>query len=224
MAALDSTLGAIEIGILLSSCLYGAMAVQAYNYYQANFKNDGIISYRVVELSKFDSKFRWLIILTITVGTVVDIMNTAGLCFCLTSKKKDVARRSRQLTETLMLWSLETGFITRYEPKFRRSTSELNGTMQYVQCDHVDLSVWMCFLVFSAKLYSNSLLASLNGRLTLRHAMATTHITMSTLGTFEARRATRNEVHIDIAPQSVPSMIGGDASMKDMAFDTDIPQ
>ena len=43
MGALDTTIGAVEIGISISSCLYGIMAVQAYNYYQANFKSDGLV-------------------------------------------------------------------------------------------------------------------------------------------------------------------------------------
>ncbi|KAF9456596.1 hypothetical protein BDZ94DRAFT_335610 [Collybia nuda] len=38
--ALDSTLGAIQIGIIISIFLYGAMCVQAFTYYQAGFEKE----------------------------------------------------------------------------------------------------------------------------------------------------------------------------------------
>jgi hypothetical protein len=38
--ALDSTLGAVQIGIVISLCLYGAMCVQVFNYYQAGFQKE----------------------------------------------------------------------------------------------------------------------------------------------------------------------------------------
>ncbi|KAI0311928.1 hypothetical protein OF83DRAFT_1166158 [Amylostereum chailletii] len=38
--SLDSTIGAIEIGVLLSFILFGATVVQLYIYYQSNFVND----------------------------------------------------------------------------------------------------------------------------------------------------------------------------------------
>ncbi|THU83297.1 hypothetical protein K435DRAFT_765929 [Dendrothele bispora CBS 962.96] len=37
---LDASLGALLIGIILGQCLYGALCVQVFCYYQHNFKND----------------------------------------------------------------------------------------------------------------------------------------------------------------------------------------
>jgi len=38
--AQDPDLGAIELGVVLSSVLYGQCLIQTYNYYMASFKND----------------------------------------------------------------------------------------------------------------------------------------------------------------------------------------
>jgi hypothetical protein len=40
---LNVTLGAVELGTMLSSVLYGIILIQAYKYYQASFKNDGYL-------------------------------------------------------------------------------------------------------------------------------------------------------------------------------------
>lgn len=41
MPSLGETLGAIELGVLFASMLYGVLLVQVYNYYQRNF-TDGL--------------------------------------------------------------------------------------------------------------------------------------------------------------------------------------
>jgi len=40
MPSLDASLGAIEIGVIVSSALFGLLIVQCYTYYQADFKDE----------------------------------------------------------------------------------------------------------------------------------------------------------------------------------------
>ena len=43
MPTLDDTLGAIEVGVLVSTILFGVLIVQCYTYYQAGFKDQWLI-------------------------------------------------------------------------------------------------------------------------------------------------------------------------------------
>ncbi|KAI0316045.1 hypothetical protein OF83DRAFT_1060962 [Amylostereum chailletii] len=49
--SLDLTIGAIEVGVLLSFILFGATVVQLYTYYQSNFVHDG----RALKTDSFSS-------------------------------------------------------------------------------------------------------------------------------------------------------------------------
>ncbi|KAJ4469261.1 hypothetical protein J3R30DRAFT_3304311 [Lentinula aciculospora] len=65
---LDASLGALIIGSILAFCLYGAMCVQVYCYYQHNFKKDPSWIKFLVNLSLFSCcvlTYIWIFIETI---------------------------------------------------------------------------------------------------------------------------------------------------------------
>jgi len=43
MSSVDLSLGTIELGVLLSTVLYGVMVVQSYTYYRAGFKDPWLV-------------------------------------------------------------------------------------------------------------------------------------------------------------------------------------
>jgi len=52
MSALDKSLGAIEVGVLVSTILFGFFIAQCYTYYQAGFKDKWIIQALVSSMSR----------------------------------------------------------------------------------------------------------------------------------------------------------------------------
>ncbi|THU85951.1 hypothetical protein K435DRAFT_684652 [Dendrothele bispora CBS 962.96] len=67
---LDASLGALLIGIILGQCLYGALCVQVFCYYQHNFKNDPLYI-------KFMVVWCWLLETVHTVFLCVTLYQTA---------------------------------------------------------------------------------------------------------------------------------------------------
>ncbi|KAF9456597.1 hypothetical protein BDZ94DRAFT_1275250 [Collybia nuda] len=250
--ALHSTLGAVQIGIIISVCLYGVLCVQAFTYYQAGFKDSlhtrllvvwclivetihtifitiylyqvtvghfGDYGYlpgahwplvfsvfissllsapvqvffalRVFVLSKnrylfaasafasivcvalsllnailaergptliiFQEKYLSLATWNIGFGGVINSVNTATLCYYLLKGKSKI-NRSRMIIDKLVTWTIETGLLT--------SLCSVLGVAFILSMKHN--FIWVCPLIFSAKLYSNSFYATLNGRLSLR--------------------------------------------------------
>ncbi|KAA1476147.1 hypothetical protein DENSPDRAFT_843047 [Dentipellis sp. KUC8613] len=251
--SLGLTLGSIEIGVLISSILFGVTTVQLYLYYQGKFKDlwwtrglvwliwltellhtvffwiylyrvtvtyygdpthlveshwtlnvssffDGLIggsvqayfAFRVYRFSQnlpllllswavslvqfsgalattiigqhttlpfFAAHYEWIVTMTLSLCVFVDIINTVGLCYFLWTRKSGL-RSTNEIVEKLIIWTVETGLVTTVAALLMLITSRALP----------DTSVWICISVFYAKLYSNSLLASLNGRTFLRRS------------------------------------------------------
>jgi hypothetical protein len=98
LPALDSTLGAIQIGIVLSICLYGAMCVQGFNYYQAEFQNE-YLYVRVLVRSTISLKFWRCNQIFFEIGCLVLVSISIQLkpqtqTNCLTASLKESSRPS----------------------------------------------------------------------------------------------------------------------------------
>ncbi|KAF5347855.1 hypothetical protein D9758_013836 [Tetrapyrgos nigripes] len=75
---LGTSLGAVELGIMLSSVLYGVVVIQSYKYYQASFKNDSAL----LKTTKFNSYhsaletlhtvFQWIYLYSTTITSFGD--------------------------------------------------------------------------------------------------------------------------------------------------------
>jgi len=67
----SSGLGSIELGVLLSSVLFGIILIQTYKYYQASFKRDNIILKCIVSLMHLEiSSKEKLMIINSKVGSL----------------------------------------------------------------------------------------------------------------------------------------------------------
>ncbi|GAW08191.1 hypothetical protein LENED_010237 [Lentinula edodes] len=241
---LDASLGAIIIGSILAFCLYGAMGIQVYCYYQHNFNKDpfwikfltvvthfgdysyltvahwplsysvamstlisapvqtfyafristlskkvwvlclsilasiirvalgftdAALSEKATELLVFQHKFLGYIVGALAVGIAVDIVNTISLILLLLKNKGMSMRSSRKTIDRLVLWTVETGLLT----------SIANFMSLILALSIQSQATWVGPILFTAKLYSNALLASLNGRVSLKATISLVHTHIS---------------------------------------------
>ncbi|KAK7008251.1 Saposin B-type domain-containing protein [Favolaschia claudopus] len=102
--------------------------------------------------------FNWEIIVVSSIGPAVDIIVAASLIYYLWDRRKTDFKQTRGMVDTLIIWTVETTLLT-----------TLSGVMQLVLflSRRHDLS-WLVFFLIQGKLFSNSLMASLNGRTRFR--------------------------------------------------------
>ncbi|KAL0569104.1 hypothetical protein V5O48_012865 [Marasmius crinis-equi] len=120
---------------------------------------------KVDSLQIFRNEGIGYIVSVLAVGITVDILNTTALALILARQKGHAVRNSRRMIDKLVLWTIETGLLTSVASF---ASFLLVFTRPYQ-------AAWICPVSFTAKLFSNSLLASLNGRVSLRASNATVH-------------------------------------------------
>ncbi|KAJ7020863.1 hypothetical protein C8F04DRAFT_1403337, partial [Mycena alexandri] len=114
---------------------------------------------QMTTMARYEAKWGWLATVCWSVSTVNDWTITATLVFLLhTRRRTGVHQRTAALVDKLITWSIETGMLT--------SASSLASLLFFVTMK--DNFIWLAVFTVSARLFSNSLLASLNSRTTLR--------------------------------------------------------
>ncbi|KAJ7113192.1 hypothetical protein C8R44DRAFT_856165 [Mycena epipterygia] len=98
-------------------------------------------------------QWRWLVSTALSLGLAVDILITGSMCHFLRKMRSCESKRTRTMVDTLIVWSIESTILT--------STASIIQIILFMT--RTDL-VWSCFFIIQAKLFSNSMLASLNGR------------------------------------------------------------
>ncbi|KAF8879711.1 hypothetical protein BD779DRAFT_1627947 [Infundibulicybe gibba] len=124
--------------------------------------------------------FGWLITAALSVGAAVDVLIAVSLCYYLQQLMTPVTmRRTARIVDRLISWTIQTGLVT--------SMASVAAAICFQTMKRNE--VWLAIYIVLAKLYSNSLLLSLNVRTvnrTLEQAPPTTMATAtSKLGTLE---------------------------------------
>ncbi|KAF7293803.1 hypothetical protein HMN09_01176100 [Mycena chlorophos] len=145
----------------------------------------------------FDTKYHWLLL----VPTAMNVVNDNSITICLVllllwTRQKKGFRNTVLLLDQLLKWTLETGMLT--------SIFSCLNLAFYVQ--QPDNFIWIALQVVRARVFANSLLASLNSRDALR--------TMSTQKTGNTWGASTNghtatSANISFRGQQVASGFGG---------------
>ncbi|KAJ7248658.1 hypothetical protein C8J57DRAFT_715118 [Mycena rebaudengoi] len=98
-------------------------------------------------------QWRWLVTTTLSLDLTVDLLTTASLCYCLWNMRSCESKRTRTIVDTLILWAVESTILT--------SAASVLQIILFITRDDL---VWAGVFMIQAKLFSNALLASLNGR------------------------------------------------------------
>ncbi|KAF8516665.1 hypothetical protein JB92DRAFT_2909896 [Gautieria morchelliformis] len=113
----------------------------------------GVTSMQSKTLPHFVAQFQWLVTSTIVVAASTDVLTTASLCYYLLHRRSGFEATDRLITK-IVFWSVETGLIT------------CICAITIVACCLTMPSnfIWIGLLMFYAKFFSNTLMASLNAR------------------------------------------------------------
>ncbi|EJD00103.1 uncharacterized protein FOMMEDRAFT_159715 [Fomitiporia mediterranea MF3/22] len=105
----------------------------------------------------FNAKFKWIIVLVLAVGAVNDVLIAAGLSLYL-SKSRSGIKTTDRIVNRLIKFTIQSGLLT----------SVVATAMLICYLTMPDNFIWLALFVFLAKTYSNSFLATLNARKSLR--------------------------------------------------------
>ncbi|THU98241.1 hypothetical protein K435DRAFT_777609 [Dendrothele bispora CBS 962.96] len=141
------------------------------------------------KINTYLEEFKWLVTSALAVGAVVDVAITVALCIVLRSNTT-VQPRTKQIIDKLVLWTIETGLLT-----------SICAIIEVILMQTKDNLLWAFFFFMSAKFYSNSLLASLNGRVLLQLIQQDpTSISRSlALQSMEARSFSQRNLEVHVA-------------------------
>lgn len=109
------------------------------------------------ELAVFAVKFNWLLTILLVATFIVDVVVACAVAYFL-AKSRTGFLRSDRLIRRLILFSIETGLIT----------SVIATVVLIIFLTKPHTFTWIGLLLILAKVYSNSLLYSLNARRHLR--------------------------------------------------------
>ncbi|KAJ7027473.1 hypothetical protein C8F04DRAFT_89231 [Mycena alexandri] len=117
-----------------------------------------ITAFRMTALPIFEAQFGWLITTAASIGVGNDLLITVTLVLVLQKQRGEVQARTIPLVDRLIVWTMETGLMT--------TVASLATLICFLTMK--GNLIWGGVFVVVSRLYSNSVLASLNSRATLR--------------------------------------------------------
>ncbi|KAF9456207.1 hypothetical protein BDZ94DRAFT_1315362 [Collybia nuda] len=125
----------------------------------------------------------WLLYSIFTSAASADIAIAASMCYYLLKKRNQGLKRTVRVIDRLVIWTIQTGLLTRYSQTFsvigggliaRFSVTAITITITYaVQKENF---AWLGLLNFLTNLYPTALFTLLNGRSNLKADDLTTDI------------------------------------------------
>ncbi|KAJ7118435.1 hypothetical protein C8R43DRAFT_1036276 [Mycena crocata] len=117
-----------------------------------------------VDFTGYLARFGWLLNAVWSISAANDVLIAGTLAFYLYRARFDAQKRTVVLLDKLIAWSIETGALT----------SAVNIVILASYLRMANTYLWLALFVITARLFANSLLASLNSRHTIR-AMDAAH-------------------------------------------------
>ncbi|KAJ7029228.1 hypothetical protein C8F04DRAFT_1288750 [Mycena alexandri] len=117
-----------------------------------------VYGFRTKTIPDYEVEWAWLLNSLWSVAAGNDLIIAGTLVYWLSRRRPEGDRRTVALVDKLVAWTMETGAVT--------SAAGLLTLICFVTMK--TNYIWIAFFVVAARLYSNSLLASLNSRASLR--------------------------------------------------------
>jgi len=144
---------------VLSKSLWIPMLCWAMALFQFAARTVGIFGFGIREpLAEFVAKFNWLFDAVWVVGSANDLLIAATLVFLLYRQRSNAHKSTAAMVDKLITWTIETGVVT------SMAGIIMLGFFVSTQTSFV----WLAWYLVIARLFSNSLMASLNSRASLR--------------------------------------------------------
>ncbi|KAJ6574137.1 hypothetical protein B0H19DRAFT_1371349 [Mycena capillaripes] len=130
---------------------------------------------RMTSFVTYEAQFKWLMNTVWVIGAANDIGITVSSVYLLHTERNEIHSKTVPLVDKLIVWTIESGMMT--------SAWALLTLIFFATMGHN--FVWLASYIIGARVFANSLLASLNGRSTLRAMETPTsqiHIPSTTTG------------------------------------------
>ncbi|KAJ7578232.1 hypothetical protein C8J56DRAFT_969458 [Mycena floridula] len=132
-------------------------------------------------ITQFKAKYPYCIPFSFSLSLTIDMLNTCSICYYLHRSRTEF-KATNALIDHVMIWAIETGLII----------SICAVLMLILEVSRPDWNIWIGFLMFYTKLYSNAFFVSLNGRSMLREYSS---VVQSTI-TFAQGQSIQPAVHV----------------------------
>ncbi|CAA7270139.1 unnamed protein product [Cyclocybe aegerita] len=115
-------------------------------------------AFQMTTLAQYQKEWKWLLTTVLAIGAAVDIIVAAALCYHLRIQRSNSHEKTAMMIDKIIAWTIQTGLMT-----------SLTGLVMLICFLAMPGNfVWLAFFMFLARMFSNSLLASLNARSILR--------------------------------------------------------
>ncbi|KAH6904678.1 hypothetical protein BKA70DRAFT_1296083 [Coprinopsis sp. MPI-PUGE-AT-0042] len=122
----------------------------------------GVQAAQAMDLAVYRRDWGWLITALLVAGAFIDITIAVSMMYYLVHKREKVFARAAQMIDKIVQYTICTGLLT--------SMGAVSMVIVYYSLPHT--LEWLAVYTCLAKLYSNSLLAALNSRTTLRQGLS----------------------------------------------------
>ncbi|KAL0946359.1 hypothetical protein HGRIS_012592 [Hohenbuehelia grisea] len=141
-----------------------------------------VVMFRTSLVDFTSRHWSWLPTTCLVIGAVVDITVAAGLCLNLVKERRTTFTKTTKLIDRIMIMTIQTGLAT--------SALTLAVTICFLTI--TDSFAWVALYVCLARVFSNSLLATLNYRHHLRHPTEISTLRLAHSGTGDGQRQVFN--------------------------------
>lgn len=114
-------------------------------------------SYTSDTLLHFKHKWDWILVTSLAISTAVDVLIAGSLCYFLWKRRDGAFARTTTVVDQLIMWSIQTGLLT-----------SIGTVVMLILFLVVHNHAWLAVFFVISRLFSNSLMASLNARAKLR--------------------------------------------------------
>ncbi|CAA7263560.1 unnamed protein product [Cyclocybe aegerita] len=175
---------------------YAYIGIFCMSLSSIRFVGSVYLSYRAVT-SKSVQDYRennsWLVTTLLSTGASIDVIIAVSMLYYLSKKRSQAFERIATVIDRLIAYTVRTGLLT--------SVAAVVLLICY-QAMPNNL-VWLALYTSLAKLYSNSLLASLNSRQELREASSTSMPSLDRFSRGRSSRGGNNTARVELAPQTI---------------------
>ncbi|KDR74777.1 hypothetical protein GALMADRAFT_157357 [Galerina marginata CBS 339.88] len=113
--------------------------------------------------------WKWLITTLFTISSTVDIIVTMNLAYYLLKSRKPNSQKNSLIIDKVIAWTIQSGLVS--------SLTGLGMLICFLAMPNN--YIWLSIFLFLSRIFSTSLLASLNGRMILPDQPETSFLTLS---------------------------------------------
>ncbi|KAF9036370.1 hypothetical protein BJ165DRAFT_1508163 [Panaeolus papilionaceus] len=118
-------------------------------------------AFQMTSLTQFSHDTKGVLTATLVVSAALDISISAGLCYYLRAKRNTSHMKTAKTIDQIITWTIQTGLA-----------NSITGLVELICFVLMPNNfIWLAIFMFLARMYSNSLLASLNARTILRSTL-----------------------------------------------------